>query len=391
MMNKDSHRIPLFGVVTSLYWFSMYAYVPILSPYAESLGASYKMIGLIVGSYGFTQMLLRIPLGIFSDKIGKRKLFVIWGIITSLISAVGMWLFKNPPSLLLFRSLSGGAASSWVAYTVLFSSYFSQQDAPKAIGIINSFTTIGQMSATLIGGYAAQRFGQPSTFIIATLGGLLGLILALAIVENKDTKRQPLTIPQLLSVSKNYNLLLVSGLAILVQFITFATTYGFTPVAAKKIGANDIQLGLLATFSALPAVFASAASGSFFSRRYGEKRVIAVSFVIISIACAVIPFIKDIYWLYISQAIGGIGRGLVFPLLMALSIKSVDDSKRATAMGFFQAIYGIGMFLGPTFTGFMSDMLGLVWGFILTAILGFSGALISSRFIDKTQNTACSL
>jgi MFS family permease len=391
MMNKDSHRIPLFCVVTSLYWFSMYAYVPILSPYAESLGASYKMIGLIVGSYGFTQMLLRIPLGIFSDKIGKRKLFVIWGIITSLISAVGMWLFKNPPSLLLFRSLSGGAASSWVAYTVLFSSYFSQQDAPKAIGIINSFTTIGQMSATLIGGYAAQRFGQPSTFIIATLGGLLGLILALAIVENKDTKRQPLTIPQLLSVSKNYNLLLVSGLAILVQFITFATTYGFTPVAAKKIGANDIQLGLLATFSALPAVFASAVSGSFFSRRYGEKRVIAVSFVIISIACAVIPFIKDIYWLYISQAIGGIGRGLVFPLLMALSIKSVDDSKRATAMGFFQAIYGIGMFLGPTFTGFMSDMLGLVWGFILTAILGFSGALISSRFIDKTQNTACSL
>jgi len=59
---------------------SLYAYVPILSPYAESLGASYKMVGMIIGSYGFTQMLLRIPLGIISDKMGNRKLFIISGI-----------------------------------------------------------------------------------------------------------------------------------------------------------------------------------------------------------------------------------------------------------------------------------------------------------------------
>ncbi|MFO7154073.1 MAG: MFS transporter [Caldicoprobacter oshimai] len=380
-MNKGSCRIPLFCIATSLYWFSMYSYVPILSPYAKSLGASYKMIGLIVGSYGFTQMLLRIPLGILSDKMGNRKFFIIMGITASLISAVGMWLFKAPFWLLWFRSLAGVAASAWVAYTVLFSSYFAQQNAPKAVGIINSFTTIGQMSATLIGGYAAQHFGQASTFTVAAFGGLIGLLLSLFIVENKNVDRQPLTVSQLLSVSRDCKLLLVSGLAILVQFITFATTYGFTPVAAKNIGASDAQLGLLATFSALPAVFASAASGSFFAKRYGEKEVIAMGFVIISAACAAIPFIKNIYLLYISQAIGGIGRGLVYPLLMALSIKSVEDSKRATAMGFFQAIYAIGMFLGPAFTGLISDMLGLTWGFVLTAVLGLSGTLISGRFI----------
>ena len=380
-MNKGSYRIPLFYIVTSLYWFSMYSYVPILSPYAKSLGASYKMIGLIVGSYGFTQMLLRIPLGILSDKMRNRKFFIIMGIVASFISAVGMWLFKAPFWLLVFRSLAGCAASAWVAYTVLFSSYFAPQDAPKAVGIINSFTTIGQMSATLIGGYAAQQLGQASTFAIAAFGGLIGLLLSLFIVENKNLDRQPLTLSQLLSVSKDWNLLLVSGLAILIQFITFATTYGFTPVAAKNIGASDAQLGLLATISAIPAVFISAASGSFFAKRYGEKKMVVVGFIIIAATCAVIPLIRNIYLLYISQAIGGIGRGLVYPLLMALSIKSVEDSKRATAMGFFQAIYAIGMFLGPSFTGIISDMLGLAWGFLLTAVLGVMGALIANRFI----------
>lgn len=361
----------------------MYSYVPILSTYAESLGASYKMIGLIVGSYGFTQMLLRIPLGILSDKIGKRKIFIIMGIALCFMSAIGMWIFKTPFWLLVFRSLAGVAVSAWVAYTVLFSSYFALQEAPKAIGIINSFTTIGQMSATLIGGYAAQYFGQASTFVLAAVGGLIGLLLSLFIVENNNVNadRQPLTLSQLLSVSKDYKLLLVSGLAIVVQFIIFATTYGFTPVAAKSIGASDVQLGLLATFSALPTVFTSAASGSFLAKRYSEKKMIVIGFIILFAACAVIPFIKNIYLLYISQAIGGIGRGLVYPLLMALSIKSVENSKRATAMGFFQAIYSIGMFLGPTFTGFVSDVLSLTWGFVLTAVLGLAGALISARFI----------
>ncbi|HRR91658.1 MAG TPA: MFS transporter, partial [bacterium] len=66
-----------FFISTFLFWVSLYLYVPILSPYAENLGSSLQMIGFIVGSYGFTQFILRIPLGIWSDKIQKRKPFII--------------------------------------------------------------------------------------------------------------------------------------------------------------------------------------------------------------------------------------------------------------------------------------------------------------------------
>ena len=59
---KSPKRI-LFYFVTMMYWFSMYTYVPILSPYVEHLGGSILVIGLVVGSYGFTQLLVRLPLG----------------------------------------------------------------------------------------------------------------------------------------------------------------------------------------------------------------------------------------------------------------------------------------------------------------------------------------
>ncbi|MGI6189459.1 MAG: MFS transporter [Clostridiales bacterium] len=384
-MNNKSYRISLFCLVTGLYWFSLYAYVPILSPYAESLGASYKMVGTIIGSYGFTQMVLRIPLGVLSDKLGKRKPFIVLGIGISLLSSLGMYFFKNPLMILLFRSLSGVAASSWVAYTILFSSYFEQGDASKALGIVNACNSLGQMSAVLIGGYAAQRLGQNTTFIIASVSSALGLALSFGIVEKKKANRKPLDVPELLTVAGNRGLLVVSGLAILLQFIAFSTVYGFTPVIAKKIGANDAQLGLLTAFSSLPAIFSSAVSGSVFSKRFGEKKVIAAGFVIISASCAAIPLISNINILYLSQIIGGLGRGLVFPLLMSLCIKSIDRSKHATAMGFFQAIYGVGMFIGPVITGFINDAAKLFWGFWVSAAVGLAGALIANQFIKEEK------
>lgn len=384
-MNNKSYHISLFCLVTGLYWFSLYAYVPILSPYAESLGASYKMVGTIIGSYGFTQMVLRIPLGVLSDKLGKRKPFIVLGIGISLLSSLGMYFFKNPLMILLFRSLSGVAASSWVAYTILFSSYFEQGDASKALGIVNACNSLGQMSAVLIGGYAAQRLGQNTTFIIASVSSALGLALSFGIVEKKKANRKPLDVPELLTVAGNRGLLVVSGLAILLQFIAFSTVYGFTPVIAKKIGANDAQLGLLTAFSSLPAIFSSAVSGSVFSKRFGEKKVIAAGFVIISASCAAIPLISNINILYLSQIIGGLGRGLVFPLLMSLCIKSIDRSKHATAMGFFQAIYGVGMFIGPVITGFINDAAKLFWGFWVSAAVGLAGALIANQFIKEEK------
>ena len=81
----------LFSVVTVLFWFSLYAYVPQLTNYANEMGASYRLIGLIGGAYGFTQTILRIPIGIISDKLMKRKVFVLLGIICAVISAASVY------------------------------------------------------------------------------------------------------------------------------------------------------------------------------------------------------------------------------------------------------------------------------------------------------------
>lgn len=372
-MNNWSKTIMI--VVTGFYWFSMYTYVPTLGPYAQQLGASYDTIGLIIGSYGFVQLLLRIPVGVFSDAWGRRKAFVIGGVAVAMMSSLGMWLLPAVGTLLLFRSLAGSAAAAWVDYTVLYASYFPAKEAPKAIGFINAVCNLGQVAAMLAGGYVAECYGLTSPFLLGAAGGAVGIGLSL-LVREEPARPRPVNTSLMVEVLRDDNLLRLSGLGVILQVLTYVTVFGFSPVAAKALGAGGFEMGLLTIAAIVPSIFAAALSGTFFRGYFGDRATLAGGFVTMAASCLVIPFIDQLSWFYVSQAVGGFGRGLVMPLLMGLSIRNFPDEKRSTAMGIFQALYGIGMCGGPVVAGLLSNSFGLAWGFWVTGISGLAGAAL---------------
>ncbi len=382
--SSQNNKLGLFYAVTMMYWFAIYMYVPILGPYVEHLGGSLGMVGLVVGSYGFTQMLLRIPLGIYSDRLNRRRIFITIGLGLGLVSSLGMGLVSSPWLVFIFRSVAGGAAATWVTFTVLFSSYFAKEDAPKAMGVIVFYTSLGQMVATTLGGFAADLLGWSAPFIIGGVVGLVGLVLSTKIVENTATQSQPIEVKELLSVGKDRLLLSVAFLAILLQVLTFSTVYGFTPSYATAIGASKSELSILALLSALPAAFTSLKSGEW-AQRYGTRRVLVSAFVVFATFSALIPFAKSVSALYITQFLGGIGRGAIFPVLMGLSIRSIDSSKRATAMGFFQSIYSLGMFGGPVIVGVVGDAFGLAGGFYAVGAIGVLAAVMTGLLLRPAR------
>lgn len=383
-MSKNKNNIRLFILVTAFYWFSMYAYIPTFSPYIESLGASHKMIGLILGSYGFTQMLIRIPLGIYSDRINKKKIFVNIGILLSFLSTAGMWFAETPALILVFRSLAGASAATWVSFTVLFSSYFEKDDTAHAIGLINASNKSGQVVGMLLGGIIAQALGQQFPFLLAAAGAVVGFSLSLKVDEKKDVDHQAITFKEILKVARNKSLLTVSFLAILMMMISHSTTFGFIPVAAKNLGATSFHLGLLTTITTIPGILSSYLSGSYFSQRLGEKNTVTVGFSLLALSCLLVPLIDHLYLLYFNQMLNGFAQGMIFPVLMGLSIKNIEANKRGTAMGFFQAIYGLGMFTGPIFVGTISDLAGLKMGFWMIGLVGILGAVLS-RFYKSEK------
>jgi MFS family permease len=108
-----------------------------------------------------------------------------------------------------------------------------------------------------------------------------------------------------------------------------------------------------------------------------EGHVVSAGYLVVGAATLAIPFIHSIPLLMLSQAIGGVGRGLVFPILMSCTIAAVAPSELATAMGFFQATYALGMTMGPWVAGGLVAWLGLGGVFIMTAGLMGLAAVIA--------------
>ncbi len=381
---RTGFKTGLFFLITGLYWFSLYTYVPVLSTYSLSLGATYKMTGLIIGSYGFAQLLIRIPVGIISDKTGKRKPVIFAGCISSLVAALLFYRLQVPTGALAARFISGIGASAWVVFPVFFISMFKGDDSAKSIGYISSVMKIGQVAATYVGGLIAFSVGTEYTFLYAGGAALTALILCLILKEERVIQREPLTLKSLFTVLKSKELIRNSLLAVVMQFMTFATVYGFTPVIAQAIGATEKQLGLLTSLSTLPGIPAAALSGVFFAKRFSSRRTVQFGFFIYSISLLFIPFTKNLNVLFLTQIIGGFANGIVFPLLMTGSVNEIPDDKKGSAMGFFQAVYGLGMLAGPFITGLFSDVGAMTFGLVFTACLGFLGVI---SFKIKIKNS----
>ena len=357
-------------------------------PYVESMGASLAWLRLDSRFLWLCQMLIRIPLGIYSDRIGKRRIFVILGMACSTISCIELGIANTPWLALLFRGLAGVAAAAWVVFTVMYASFYPAEQSGKAMAVIMFYTSLGQLAASAFGGVAADALGYQAPFIIGGGVGLIGLILSTRIKE-PAIRTQPLNLRSLIKVGLNPQLLWISTLALLVQAINFATIYGFNQSYAVSVGANDQQLTFLMLVSALAIAVASRASNSV-AARIGERRALVLSFVMMMLASGSVPYTSSIPVLYLTQAVNGLGRGLIYPVLLSLSIKCVTPDKRSTAMGFFQALYGIGMTAGPVFAGWISDQFGMQMGYLSVALLGAAGCLAAAGWPSKQQMGDCS-
>lgn len=371
-------RLAMFSVVTVLFWISMYTYVPVLSPFLEDQGYSFRIIGIILGSYGFMQILIRLPLGIWSDRLGVRKPFLFLGFAATTLSCLLFLLPGHWAWPLVARATAGISASTWVGFTVLFAAYYPKEEATRAMGTISFLTVVGQLIGMCVSGLLAQGFGWNSVFIAGAAAGVLGLALTFTVYEREpDPGRSPMRTKDLAAAVRNPLLLKVSVLSILAHSILFITMFGFTPSKAIELGAVKSDLTILSVFFMVPHAITAILSGKKFAPRYGHWNTALAGFTLSAVCTLTIPFLPSFAALCATQAVNGFAQGLHMPLLLGLAIQKIEPAKRATAMGFYQAVYALGMFCGPFLAGWLNESYGLSAGFYLGGTIGVFAAVLT--------------
>ncbi len=369
----------LYIAAVCFYWAALYLYVPTLSVYVESKAPTLAAVGVVLSMYGLWQAIVRLPLGIAADWVGRRRPFMVAGFGLAGLGALTMGMAHGIPGLLIGRALTGFAAGSWVLLVVAFSALFPPEDAVRASAILSAINAVARIIATAVTGSLNDLGGYSLSFYVAAGMAVLAMLSMLLVREPRREMKAP-SLRQIGTLITRRDVLLPSLLGIVAQYAIWASTFGFSTNLAKNLGASDIVLSLMTSMN-LALVFVGNLAMSTFAKRFGSRLMVAVSFIFVALGLGALALAKGMPMVFAGQIFMGLASGVGYPVMMGLSIRYVDESQRATAMGLFQAVYGIGMFGGPWLSGVLADGIGIQPMFAITGAVCLVLGLIGTRLL----------
>ena len=365
------------------WWFSLYIYVPVLPIYSKDLGSSLQFIGIIVGSYAVGQILFRIPIGYLSDRLKSRKLFSVLSGIVSFLGSLYLFISNSPYDILIGRTITGVAAAGWVAISVYYSSFFPRNERFKSSTIILSSNMLSVFLGTFLSGYISDLISIKTCFLLSMVAAILSSILFLFSKEKPfDAKSQFSTI-QFINLLRNKLLICLCLIGIFIQFITFSINFSYFPIYLNELSFSDSIVGNLVAFYTL-ASFIGTISSPRLIKRFGLWKIFIYSAILIGLTTLITPLFENLFLLIFLRLIGGIGGGIIFSSCMSSIVRGFQENYQASAMGIFQAVYAIGMFLGPILSGVIGSSINLESVFIFSSSVTLPIILISF-FIKKEE------
>ena len=119
----------LFFIISILFFICIHSIDAFLAPMMINQGIEPQIMGIIMGASGLATLLIRFPLGIISDVVKSRRIFIQIGLLLPIIAWPIAWLEPNAITLYLAKAADGVTAATWVLYNILFMRYFGRNEA----------------------------------------------------------------------------------------------------------------------------------------------------------------------------------------------------------------------------------------------------------------------
>ncbi|SEO88166.1 Predicted arabinose efflux permease, MFS family [Amphibacillus marinus] len=377
----------IFFTIVTLFWFAQYVYIPYQTTFLTLTGVSSSFTGVVIGAYGITQLLLRFPVGLFADRSGVHKPFILIGALASGLASLLRIYPSGGIGFLLANLLSGLASSMWISFMVFYMNQRANEDQQAATGRIILFNNAGMLLGFIISMLTFDYFGMKWICLLSLLAGLLAFGLGLWLKE-EPVSHQPVAISELVKVLSIRRLWMFSFIALIQQGIQLTTTMSFTTQILKDLGATSLAVGLASTIYMIAAVLFSAFASAKFGGQKRPRIWIPLVLIVVSLYCFFVPRVNAIWLIFILQILPGMSTGILFSFATSEAMKGIPDEKKSTAMGFYQAFYALGMSLFPMFTGYAVTHYSIVVGYTILAGIALVGCLAVTIFYKKRQTIA---
>lgn len=366
--------------------------MPVLSLYAQSLGAGPEAIGFIVSASTLTGVFLKWPAGALSD-IYDRRWLLLAGLLAFAIPPFFYQFVSDVGWLIALRFGHGMATAVFAPIALAVVADLCREARGAAYGSYTAATQAGAMLGPVLGGWLVVSSGFPSAFVTAGVLGTIAVLLFLLM-------RLPPQIPHVASGAGPAVVVremargartVIGNVRVVVTSVTDGARQvangalmAFLPIYVVGIGMDAAQAGVLFGVQSVTSFFSRPTMG-WASDRIGRRPLIVLGLVVCAASLAAIPFTRPFGGLMVLSALFGFGEAIVNASAAALVADLSELKTLGSAMGMQGTIMDIGHASGPILAGLLIGALGfqtafsIIAGLVLLAAAAFRFGVGSER------------
>ncbi len=329
------------------------------------LGSTDVGVGIGVGSFTVTALLLRPFSGRFGDRRG-RQLPIAIGAIIHTFAVAGLLLASSLVHVVALRLLTGIAeALFFVGVSTAAQDMAPDDRRGEAASLFSLSLFVALSIGPLIGEPVLDRFGFDAVWLVAAGAAGFGAIMAVTIPDTRVDPESKSTGPLIHPASLKPGLILGCAIWGLAAFGPFV------PLYALELGLGGARLVILANSLT---ILLMRSIGARLPDRLGSLRTARLALICNPIGLAIMGLWASVPGLFMGAVILGVGQAFAFPALMTIAVNNAPANERGSVVGTFTAFFDLSFGGGAIVLGAVAHAAGYNGAFLTAmgvASIGF--------------------
>lgn len=361
------------ALIFALRMLGLFLVLPVFALEAQHYagGNDPAMVGLALGMYGLTQAVFQLPLGLASDRFGRKKVIIVGLLVFALGSLVAA-LADSLMGLVWGRALQGAGAVS-AAVTALLADLTRDSVRTKAMAMVGGSIALMFSLALVLSPLLAGWVGLSGIFWITLALTLAGIAAVLWVVPPEPVQHTAmprgrfadlLAYPDLLRLNAGVFVLHTVQMAMWVAVPTLLVQAGLVKTAHWQVYLPAVLL----SFAALGRLFAMERKGQLRSALL--LAIVLVLLVQAGLGALTLAGDAPSLWLLgAAMLVFFIGFNMLEATQPSLVSRMAPERLRGAALGAYNTLQSLGLFAGGFLGGWLSRHGSLTGVFAATALL----------------------
>lgn len=344
MYPKD---IMLVLTATFFYMSSPMLVTPLITGFAENIGATAAVMGFVGGLMNLVSLFCRPLAGNLADRLSKYKVSFIGGVFMT-AACVGYVFAPNEAALVISRIINGfGFACCSVCMSTWMSNMLPKEKVGSGMGVYGTMNALGMALAPAIGVSVYQRFGYRTAFVIALVFSA-AIMIVIQFIGDKGEPEETLT-----EEKKHFELIDVRVIPISFIIMLFAIPYCATQsflVTYTEVRKLTVTVSMFFPFYAVVLIILRLTLRNLFDKLpFGV--FLGASCVCELIAILLLAVMRNNVMMFLAAAFLAGGYGIMSSVCQSTAILLAGKEKRGLANSTYYIGLDLGMTLGPMIGG----------------------------------------